>query len=154
MELLLLVFLLLILVLPTFLMSRRQRAKMAEITKLQDSLRPGDEVVTTSGQHATVISVNEEIVILEIAPGVVTTWEKMAVVRVVSDNGEIELDDHNHPEVTDAPEMDAEEFDQSFRDNFPETRPESHPENHPEGHPGTRPDGDIDGPSQSHPENR
>lgn len=84
MDIFLLLFLLVILALPTILMSRRQRAKMAEIQKLQDALQPGDRVVTTAGLHAIVVSVSEDLVDLEIAPGVVTSWEKMSVVRVVA----------------------------------------------------------------------
>lgn len=84
MEPFLLIGLLLILVLPTFLMSRRQRAKMTEITRLQDSLAVGDRVVTTAGQHALVADLRGDLIDLEIAPGVITTWEKISIVRVVS----------------------------------------------------------------------
>lgn len=79
-----LIILLAILIIPSFLMSRRQRAKMTEIHKLQESLVPGDRVVTTSGQHVTVVSTTAETVDLEIAPGVISTFEKLAVVRVLA----------------------------------------------------------------------
>lgn len=84
MDILFLIILLAILIIPSFLMSRRQRAKMSEIHKLQESLVPGDRVVTTSGQHATVVTTTPETVDLEIAPGVRSTFEKLAVVRILT----------------------------------------------------------------------
>jgi preprotein translocase subunit YajC len=46
---------------------------------LHDSLRPGDRVHTTSGMEATVAEIADDTVDLEIAPGVVTTWMKLAI---------------------------------------------------------------------------
>lgn len=46
---------------------------------------------TTSGLEATVVAIADETVELEIAPGVVTTWMKMAVRdRIVPDTDEDE----------------------------------------------------------------
>ncbi|MDD4868660.1 MAG: preprotein translocase subunit YajC [Mycobacterium sp.] len=59
--------------------SRRQRRAMQATVDLQDSLRPGDRVHTTSGLEATVVTIADETVDLEIAPGVVTRWMKLAV---------------------------------------------------------------------------
>ncbi|MGL4305951.1 MAG: preprotein translocase subunit YajC [Mycobacteriaceae bacterium] len=58
---------------------RKQRKMQAETIAMQDSLAVGDRVQTTSGMHATVAGVAEETVDLEIAPGVVTTWVKLAI---------------------------------------------------------------------------
>lgn len=139
MELFILLFLLVILALPTILMNKRQRAKMAEIQKLQDALQPGDTVVTTAGLHANVIAVGEELVELEIAPGVVTSWEKMSVVRVVAQSDESALTGQSTPvELSD-------DFDQNFppaADQFPDFYPEN------------RPDADDQNRSNGHPENR
>jgi preprotein translocase subunit YajC len=46
---------------------------------LQESLRVGDQVQTTSGLHATIKRITDDTVDLEIAPGVVTTWVKLAI---------------------------------------------------------------------------
>jgi preprotein translocase subunit YajC len=59
--------------------SRRQRRAMQATIDLQESLRPGDRVHTTSGLEATIVAITDDTVDLEIAPGVVTTWMKMAV---------------------------------------------------------------------------
>jgi preprotein translocase subunit YajC len=66
--------------LPLFLGSRRQKRAMAEAQRLQDSLTTGDRVLTTSGLQATVVAcTDQETVDLEIAPGVRTTWLRAAV---------------------------------------------------------------------------
>lgn len=59
--------------------SRRQRRTMRATIDLHESLRPGDRVHTTSGLEATVVAFTDDTVDLEIAPGVVTTWMKLAV---------------------------------------------------------------------------
>ncbi len=59
--------------------SRRQRRAMQATIDLQESLRPGDRVHTTSGLEATIVAITEDTVDLEIAPGVVTTWMKLAI---------------------------------------------------------------------------
>ena len=62
-----------------FFASRRQRKAMQATIDLQESLRIGDRVQTTSGLYATITAIGEDTVSLEIAPGVVTEWVKLAV---------------------------------------------------------------------------
>jgi preprotein translocase subunit YajC len=59
--------------------SRRQRRAMQATIDLHESLQPGDRVHTTSGLQATIVAITDDTVDLEIAPGVVTTWMKLAV---------------------------------------------------------------------------
>jgi preprotein translocase subunit YajC len=59
--------------------SRRQRRAMQATIDLHESLQLGDRVHTTSGLQATIVAITDDTVDLEIAPGVVTTWMKMAV---------------------------------------------------------------------------
>jgi preprotein translocase subunit YajC len=59
--------------------SRRQKRAMQATIDLHASLQPGDRVHTTSGMEATVVEIAEDTVDLEIAPGVVTRWMKLAV---------------------------------------------------------------------------
>lgn len=67
--------------------SRRQRRAMQATIELHESLRPGDRVHTTSGLQATVVGLTDDTVDLEIAPGVVTTWMKLAIRdRIVPDD--------------------------------------------------------------------
>jgi preprotein translocase subunit YajC len=62
-----------------YLASRRQKRAMQATIDLHESLHPGDRVHTTSGLQATVVEITDDTVDLEIAPGVVTTWMKLAI---------------------------------------------------------------------------
>lgn len=59
--------------------SRRQKRAMQATIDLHESLQAGDRVHTTSGLQATVVAITDDTVDLEIAPGVVTTWMKLAI---------------------------------------------------------------------------
>ncbi|ANE05339.1 preprotein translocase subunit YajC [Corynebacterium crudilactis] len=125
MDIIFLIILLGIFIVPTFLMSRRQRARMTEIQKLQDSVVPGDRIVTTAGQHATVVSTTADTVDLEIAPGFVSTFEKLAVVRV--------LFKADAPQIVEEPTLfddrsEIDDVDPQTDNNF-DDRADGHPEN-------------------------
>lgn len=62
----------------------RQRKKMqAQTQQMQESLKPGAEVMTTSGIHGTVSRLGDTTVVVEIAPGVPVTFERRAIMQVV-----------------------------------------------------------------------
>ena len=62
-----------------FFASRRQRKAMQATIDLHDSLRVGDRVNTTSGLQGTITGITDDHVDLQIAPGVVTRWMKLAI---------------------------------------------------------------------------
>jgi preprotein translocase subunit YajC len=62
-----------------FFASRRQKKAMQATIDLHESLSIGDRVHTTSGLEATITGITADSVDLEIAPGVITTWMKLAV---------------------------------------------------------------------------
>ncbi len=73
--------------------SRKQKRAMQATIDLHESLQPGDRVHTTSGLEATVTAITDDTVDLEIAPGVVTTWMKLAIRdRIVPDTDEDDED--------------------------------------------------------------
>jgi preprotein translocase subunit YajC len=80
-----------------FFASRRQKRAMQATIDLHESLRIGDQVQTTSGLHGTIKRITDDTVDLEIAPGVVTTWVKLAIrdriVPEILDTGADELGD-------------------------------------------------------------
>jgi preprotein translocase subunit YajC len=85
--------------------SRRQKRAMQATIDLHDSLEPGDRVHTTSGLEAVVTAIAEDTVDLEIAPGVVTTWMKLAIRdKMLPDTGEdfVEYDDDYDEDDDDA----------------------------------------------------
>ena len=72
----------------------RARSKaMAQIQSFQDSLVEGDRVATTSGLRGSVRKVRDETILLEIAPGVVTEWTKLAVREKVEEPARAEPDE-------------------------------------------------------------
>ncbi len=77
----LVVFLPLLIILGAFMFfaSRRQKKAMQATIDLHNSLTIGDRVHTTSGLQGTITGITDDNVDLEIAPGVVTTWMKLAV---------------------------------------------------------------------------
>jgi preprotein translocase subunit YajC len=114
----LVVFLPLLIILGAFMFfaSRRQRKAMQATIDLHNSLKVGDRVHTTSGLQATITDITDDNVDLEIAPGVVTTWMKLAVRdRVVDDVDDDdtdagqdtgfggEIDESTATELTDSP---------------------------------------------------
>jgi preprotein translocase subunit YajC len=77
----LIVFLPLLIVLGAFMFfaSRRQKRAMQATIDLHESLSVGDRVHTTSGLQGTISHIADDTVDLEISPGVVTTWMKLAI---------------------------------------------------------------------------
>ena len=95
----LIIFLPLLIIMGAFMFfaSRRQRRAMQATIDLHESLRVGDRVHTTSGLQATIAGITDDTVDLEIAPGVVTTWMKLAI----RDRIEPDIDDDDEsPEIT------------------------------------------------------
>ena len=70
-------------VLLLFVLPARQRKRMQEQHKaLQESLSVGTPVMTTSGLHGSVAGLGEKTVDIEIAPGVVVTFARQAILEV------------------------------------------------------------------------
>ena len=95
----LVVFLPLLIVLGAFMFfaSRKQKKAMQDTIDLHNSLQIDDRVHTTSGLIGTIKAISDDEVELEIAPGVVTTWMKLAVRDRITDDDEF---DDDEPEST------------------------------------------------------
>ena len=92
----LLVFLPLIILMGAFMYfaSRRQRKAMQATIDLHESLSVGDRIHTTSGLQGTITGISDDNIELEIAPGVITTWMKLAVRDRIEDSADDEEFDH------------------------------------------------------------
>ncbi|HEX5596030.1 MAG TPA: preprotein translocase subunit YajC [Micromonosporaceae bacterium] len=66
-----------------FMMIRPQQRRRREAEQMQSALGPGNEVVTIGGLYGTVVSVDDESVMLEVAPGVQTRYVRAAIARTV-----------------------------------------------------------------------
>jgi preprotein translocase subunit YajC len=71
----------LLVILPT----KRRQERAIEI---DENVKPGVEIVTTAGLYGKVVSVDSSTFRLEIAPGVVCRYSKMAVLRIVTPESE------------------------------------------------------------------
>ena len=109
----LVVFLPLLIILGAFMFfaSRRQKKAMQATIDLHNSLKIGDRVNTTSGLRGTITGITDDSVDLEIAPGVVTTWMKLAVRDVIADD--FDGDDTDVDDNVETPESTATEITDS-----------------------------------------
>ncbi|WP_157253309.1 preprotein translocase subunit YajC [Nonomuraea typhae] len=89
-----------------FLLIRPQRKRQQEAVKMQNSLTPGTRVMTTTGLFATVVAVENEDVVLEVAPGIETRWVKAAIGRVLTP-GDAPAEDEPEADTADEPVADA-----------------------------------------------
>ena len=67
-----------------FMMIRPQQKRRREALAMQAELGPGDEIVTIGGLHATVTAVDDDVVTVEIAPGVHARYARPAIARVIN----------------------------------------------------------------------
>ncbi|WP_067890142.1 preprotein translocase subunit YajC [Nocardia vaccinii] len=97
--------LLVALLVPMFLGVRRQKREAANTTSMQENLKVGDRVTTTSGLYGTVVDLDETTIDLEIAEDVVTTWLRAAVREVRTEDAaeSAELESHDSELEPDAP---------------------------------------------------
>jgi preprotein translocase subunit YajC len=103
--------LILLVVVFYFLLIRPQRKRQQEAVKMQNSLTPGTRVMTTTGLFATVVAVDNEDVILEVAPGIETRWVKAAIGRVVSPADATASEERESEEDTNTSEHTADRND-------------------------------------------
>lgn len=98
------------------LMIRPQRRRQQQAQQQQNTVRPGARVRTTAGMYATVVAVDGDDVVLEVAPGIEVRYMRRAIMDVVSpgeettedsydeDDEHVEDDEHDEHEATDEEE--------------------------------------------------
>lgn len=91
-----------------FLLIRPQRKRQQEQVRMQNALTPGTRVMTTTGLFATVVAIDADDVILEVAPGVETRWVKAAIGRVLTPVDDTEGDEADSAEASDGDEAESE----------------------------------------------
>ncbi|MFB9832779.1 preprotein translocase subunit YajC [Actinoallomurus acaciae] len=88
-----------------FLLFRPQRRRQQQQLQMQRQIQPGQRVMTTAGMLADVVAIEDDHVVLEIAPGVEVRYVKQAISQVVSEDDDEEIEDET--------EDDAEETGES-----------------------------------------
>lgn len=82
----------------------RQRKTVKEVQQLQNDLQPGDLVMTTAGLHGKIVRTDESTLELEIAPGVVSTWDRRVIrerLTTHASSGAQDLSTEETPETLD-----------------------------------------------------
>lgn len=97
----LLILILIVIMIPSLIIQRKQRRHLDTIRQLQENLMIGDVIITTAGLHATIRGITDTTVELETSPGVVSTWEKYAVIKNLTQEKKAQ------PAVEAAPEQQA-----------------------------------------------
>jgi preprotein translocase subunit YajC len=97
----LVVFLPLLIILGAFMFfaSRRQKKAMQATIDLHESLAIGDRINTTSGLRGTITGISDDSIDLEIAPGVITTWMKLAVRDRIESGDAFDEDDFDEDDT-------------------------------------------------------
>jgi preprotein translocase subunit YajC len=97
-----------------FLLFRPQRRRQQQQQQMQRQVQPGQRVMTTAGMLADVVAVEDEAVVLEIAPGVEVRFVKAAIGQVLPDDEDIEDEDEtdDEEEVVEPEKAEAEAEDE------------------------------------------
>jgi len=99
-----LILILIVVVAFYFLMIRPQQRRKQQAAQQSNNVEPGARVRTTAGMYATVVDVDGDDVILEVAPGVEVRYMKRAIMEVVSPGDPVDVTD------TDSDEADEDEL--------------------------------------------
>ncbi len=83
---------------------RPQRRKQVEQAQMQNTLEPGDEVLTAGGIHGTIDRLEDDVVHVEIAPGTVIRVDRRAIAGVAQEP-ELEDETVDEPDPTPHPEQ-------------------------------------------------
>jgi preprotein translocase subunit YajC len=105
-----LILILIVVVAFYFLMIRPQQRRKQQAAQKQNTVQPGARVRTTAGMYATVVDVDGDDVVLEVAPGVEVRYMKRAIMDVVSPGDEPEetVTDFTDTESDDSDDTDSE----------------------------------------------
>src|SRR5699024_12499557 len=119
MELIFIAIILVLFLLPSILIGRKQRQRQREIQQFQHDLVPGQRESTAGGIVGTVVSTDSITVNLELSPNVVVTFERMGIIRradAISPAGGAALENHE-PSSPDTEQPEAIEDRGSHADN-------------------------------------
>jgi preprotein translocase subunit YajC len=67
--------------------ARQRKRQQAQAQALQESLAIGTPVMTTAGLHGSVAGIGDKTIDVEIAPGVVVTFARQAILEVRKPEG-------------------------------------------------------------------
>jgi preprotein translocase subunit YajC len=89
-----------------WLMSNRTRKQQRTASEFRNNLAAGDEVMTASGLLGTVVTVEDDVITLESAPGSQTRWIRAAIAKKIEPTVDT-IDDVEDADVEDEAYDDA-----------------------------------------------
>ncbi len=92
-----------------FVTIRPQRNRQRAAQQTQSQLQPGMRVRTTAGMYATVTAVEDQEVVLEVAPGVNVRFLRRAIMDVIPDSSQ----DYSEAEAEDPEPAEPETLDET-----------------------------------------
>src|SRR5215472_12456463 len=95
-----------------FVTIRPQRNRQRAAAQTQNRLEPGMRVRTTAGMYATVAAVEDQEVLLEVAPGVNVRFLRRAIMDVIPDPSQMEAEEPE-PAVPETLDETPETLDES-----------------------------------------
>ena len=87
-----------------FILVRPQRARAREQRELIQDLEPGDEIVSTGGLYGTITRIEDDLLHVEIAPGLIVRMARGAIAGIV----ETEVETEEEPDEQDTPDESGE----------------------------------------------
>jgi preprotein translocase subunit YajC len=91
------------------LMSRSNKKRQAQASKIQNEAVPGARIMTTAGLIGTVVAVEDDEVVLEVAPDVEIHFVKQSIGRVLTPAGAGDEDDDEYEDDEYEDEDDTED---------------------------------------------
>ncbi|MDO4911583.1 MAG: preprotein translocase subunit YajC [Corynebacterium sp.] len=82
-----------------FFQMRRQQQRIKEIQQAQAGVGVGDKIVLTCGLHGEVIEAEDSTIVVEIAAGVYTRWDRQAIMTVKAKAAEAAAEEPQAPNV-------------------------------------------------------
>ncbi|MGP5577013.1 preprotein translocase subunit YajC [Corynebacterium flavescens] len=108
-----------LLLLQAVFMMRKQKQQRGKMMDYQAALSVGQKVITVGGMHGTVVRANEGSVDLEVAPGTVITFDKLAIARdqsAVAAASHPEVEPESPSNTSEAVQQDSSENESAPRD--------------------------------------
>ncbi|MGH8824881.1 MAG: preprotein translocase subunit YajC [Jiangellaceae bacterium] len=98
---------LLLLVVFYFLLIRPQQKQRREVAQVQSTVTPGARVMTSAGLIGTVVAIEDDEVLIEVAPGVTNRYVRRAIMRVLDDGRPEPSTDEPTTQTVDSPADDT-----------------------------------------------
>ena len=92
-----------------FVTIRPQRNRQRAAQQTQRDIQPGMRVRTTAGMYATVVAIEDQDVVLEVAPGVNVRFLRRAIMDVIPDSTE----NYREPETEEPEPAEPETLDET-----------------------------------------